>query len=48
MLTAIVAILWALLCAGFAYQIIRGQKDPDILLFWILFFVLFPPVAAIV
>ncbi len=48
MLTPIIAILWVLLCIGFAYQILRSQKDPDMLLFWLLFFALVPPVAAII
>ena len=48
MFAAVIAILWVLLCIGFAYQILRSQKDPDLLLFWLLFFALVPPVAAIV
>jgi cardiolipin synthase len=47
-MTVLVAILWVLLCAGFTYQILHSQKDPDLLLFWLLIFALAPPLAAII
>ena len=46
-MATVIAILWALLCVAFACQILHSQKDPDLLLFWILFFALVPPVAAV-